>query len=83
MERAQLKAMAKSQIKGNVGMLFLISLVSALVSAVANVIPVVGSIAMTFVITPAFAIATIIIYLAGMIGIGVWYSKKSSDSSGD
>ena len=28
-------------------------------------------------------IATIILYLAGMISIGVWYSKKSSDSSGD
>lgn len=69
MERAQLKAMAKSQIKGNVGMLFLISLVSALVSAVANVIPVVGSVVMAFVITPAFAIATIIIYLNMTAGV--------------
>ena len=69
MERAQLKAMAKSQIKGNIGILFLISLVAALVSGIANVIPVVGSVAMTFVITPAFTIATIIIYLNMTAGV--------------
>jgi len=28
-------------------------------------------------------IATIILYLVGMIAIGVWYSKKSSNTSGD
>lgn len=69
MDRAQLKAMAKSQIKGNIGSLFLVSLVVAIVSGIANVIPVIGSLASVFVVTPAFTIATTIIYLKMADGI--------------
>jgi uncharacterized membrane protein len=69
MNRAQLKAMAKIQIKGNIGILFLVSLVAGLVGAFANVIPVIGSLASVIVITPAFTIATTIIYLNMAKGI--------------
>ena len=63
MERKELKSLAKQQIKGNVGILFLIMLIVAAVSGLANLIPVVGSLAVVFVVGPAFAIATIIVYL--------------------
>ncbi len=63
MDRVQLKTMAKAQIKGNIGVLFLILLVVALVTGVANVIPVVGSVAAVLVLTPAFSLAIVKIYL--------------------
>ena len=63
MNRAELKSLAKSQIKGNIGILFLITLVIALVSGLANVIPVVGAAAVAIVLTPAFTLALIKIYL--------------------
>ena len=55
--------MAKEQIKGNIGILFVITLIVALVSGLSNIVPVVGSLACVFVITPAFSIAIVIIYL--------------------
>lgn len=63
MERAELKSLAKEQIKGNIGSLFLITLIIAGVAALAGLIPVVGSLATVFVITPAFSIALVTIYL--------------------
>lgn len=63
MDRVALKDQAKQQIKGNIGVLFVITLIVAAVSGLANLIPVVGTVAMVFVITPAFSIATVIIYL--------------------
>lgn len=63
MERAQLKAMAKQQIQGNIGTFFVMTLIIAGVAAVANLIPVVGSIASVFIITPAFSIAMVAAYL--------------------
>ena len=63
MSRKELKAKAKEQIKGNIGILFVIMLIIGAVSAVANVIPVAGSIAAAIVLIPAFSIATVIIYL--------------------
>ena len=54
MNRKQLKAAAKAQIKGNIGKLFLITLVIALVSC----IPLVGTILM-----PAFTLSMAIIYI--------------------
>lgn len=63
MERAELKSLAKQQIKGNIGILFVIALIAVAVAGLANVIPVVGSVAMVFVITPAFVITLVIIYL--------------------
>ena len=62
MERAQLKAMAKEQIKGNIGVLFLISLISALVSYGANAVPVIGFVA-SLVIGPTLTLALVSIYL--------------------
>lgn len=63
MTRADLKAMAKEQIKGNIGTLFLINLIIVAISFVCSYIPYVGSIASTFVISPAFSIALMMIYL--------------------
>lgn len=61
MDRKQIKAAAKAQIKGNIGMLFLIALLIALVSS----IPVVG-----MILAPGFSISMIIIY------INLTYGKK-------
>lgn len=68
MSRQELKAMAKEQIKGNIGILFVITLIVALVAGLSNIVPVVGSLACVFVITPAFSIAIVIIYLKLVAG---------------
>lgn len=62
MNRATLKSMAKEQIKGNIGILFVISLVLYLVSFAMSLIPLVGSIA-ALLITPALTLGMINIYL--------------------
>lgn len=62
MNRAELKSLAKQQIKGNVGTLFLVALVVALITGALNLIPTVGSIA-SALIGPAFTLATVAIYL--------------------
>ncbi len=61
--RVQIKTMAKSQIKGNIGTLFLITLVIGALTAVANLIPGVGQLASSVVLIPAFTLATTKIYL--------------------
>ena len=67
MNRAELKMAAKQQIKGKIGILFVITLVIAVISGIANVvlglIPVVGSLAATVIVTPAFALSVVRIYL--------------------
>lgn len=63
MDRVEMKALAKEQIKGHIGVLFLITLIVAVVSAVVGLIPKVGSLALGLVVTPAFSIATVTIYL--------------------
>lgn len=67
MTRAQLKSAAKAQIKGNIGILFVITLIigviSALASFVLGLIPVVGSLAATIIVTPAFSLSIIRVYL--------------------
>lgn len=63
MNRAEIKAAAKTQIRGNIGILFLISLLISLISSGVNVIPVIGSVASAFVAIPAFALSTIYIYM--------------------
>lgn len=63
MERVQLKALAKQQIQGNIGTFFIMTLIVAAASAVVNLIPVAGTIAMVLVITPAFGIALVTVYL--------------------
>ena len=51
---------AKSQIKGKIGILFVISLIIAALSAAASMIPVVG----TIIVAPAFALSTTRVYLS-------------------
>ena len=66
MDRASLKAAAKSQIKDKIGILFVISLIIALISgaagAILSFIPG-GSLVATIIITPAFTISMIRVYL--------------------
>lgn len=60
LNRAQLKMAAKSQIKGKIGILFVISLIIAALSAAASVIPFVG----TIIVAPAFTLSMIRVYLS-------------------
>ena len=66
MNRAALKANAKSQIKGKIGILFLIALIIGLISGAAGfilgLIPG-GAILASIIITPAFALSTVRVYL--------------------
>ena len=66
MNRAELKAAAKSQIKGKIGILFLITLIIALISGIAgailSLIPF-GSLVASIIITPAFSLSLIRVYL--------------------
>ncbi len=67
MNRQQLKAAAKEQIRGKIGILFLITLIIAAISAVAggalSIIPVVGPVVSAIIVTPAFALSLIRVYL--------------------
>lgn len=67
MNRAELKMAAKQQIKGKIGILFVITLVIAVISGIASfvlgLIPVVGSLAASIIVTPAFALSVVRIYL--------------------
>ena len=67
MDRAALKSAAKQQIRGKIGVLFIITLIIAIISVGANLIlgliPVVGSIIASFIITPAFTLSITRVYL--------------------
>lgn len=67
MNRVELKTLAKAQIKGKIGILFLITLIIGLISGVAGfllaMIPVVGPIAASIIITPAFTLSVVRIYM--------------------
>lgn len=62
MNRAELKAAAKLQIKGNIGMLFLCSLIIFGIALACGFIPMVGSLA-SFLVTPSLSIGVCMIYL--------------------
>ena len=66
MNRAELKTAAKQQIKGNIGILFVITLIIGAISGVAglvlNMIPM-GGLVSTIIITPAFTLSVIRVYL--------------------
>lgn len=66
MNRAELKARAKEQIKGKIGILFVITLIIGLISGAATtvlaVIPA-GSLVASIIITPAFALSLVRVYL--------------------
>lgn len=62
MDRATLKSASKRQIKGNIGILFLISLLTGLITGALSAIPVVGSIA-SMLLSAALSLALINIYM--------------------
>ena len=72
MNRAELKAAAKQQISGKIGVLFLITLIIGLISGAAgallNLIPGGGIIA-SVIITPAFALSMVRVYLSLLGGV--------------
>lgn len=67
MNRAELKSKAKQQIKGKIGILFVITLIISVVSIVSylilSLIPYVGSLVSSIVIAPAFALSLMRVYL--------------------
>ena len=63
MNRAELKAAAKQQIQGKIGILFVINLIVGVISGAISAIPVVGSVVSAFVVAPAFTLALTCIYL--------------------
>lgn len=79
MDRAQLKAAAKSQIKGKIGILFVITLIIALISIVATAILSLipgGGLVVSIIITPAFTLSLIRVYLNIING----YHPDASDA---
>ena len=62
MSRVELKTAAKEQIKGKIGIIFVMFLIIFAISIACAFIPLVGGIA-TFIITPAFSLSFCIIYL--------------------
>ncbi len=66
MNRAELKAAAKAQIKGKIGILFVITLIIGAISSIAsfllNLIPMGGLVA-SIIITPAFSLSIVRVYL--------------------
>lgn len=67
MNRVELKSKAKQQIKGKIGILFVISLIISVISGIASLvlsfIPIVGSLASAMIVTPAFALSVYRVYL--------------------
>lgn len=73
MDRAKLKSMAKQQIKGKIGILFVIALIVAVLSGLASLvlsaIPIVGPVAAAVIVTPAFALSLVRVYLNLTMGV--------------
>ena len=67
MNRAELKAAAKSQIKGKIGILFVISLIYVLITSGLSFIPGIGSLA-SVIVAPAFALSLVKVYLKVIAG---------------
>lgn len=67
MDRVALKKLSKEQIKGKIGILFVITLIIAVLSSLASLvlglIPFIGSLAATIIVTPAFALSMMKVYL--------------------
>lgn len=66
MNRAELKSRAKEQIKGKIGVLFVITLIIALISGAAGAVLIfipMGSLVGSIIITPAFALSLVRVYL--------------------
>lgn len=75
MNRVELKQMAKQQIKGKIGTLFVITLVMALLSgigsALLSLIPVVGTIAASVFISAPLALGMVMVYLKVSAGMDI------------
>lgn len=63
MTRAELKAMAKEQIKGNIGKLFVCFLIIFAIGFVCGLIPMIGSMAASIILTPVFGLSLCMMYL--------------------
>ena len=74
MTRAELKTAAKEQIKGKIGIIFVMLLIIVAISVACTFIPLVGGIG-SFIITPAFGLSFCIVYLK--------LTKKEEISVGD
>lgn len=68
MSRVELKSAAKEQIKGQIGTLFVIMLIVAVISGAINLIPGVGSVA-SFVLSAAFSLSFALIFLGLANGV--------------
>lgn len=71
MDRKQLKETAKARIKGNIGIMLLITLLIGVISSVVTAVPVVGTIVYALIIGPAFSLAIVQIYLGIWAGVPV------------
>ncbi len=69
MDRAALKSLAKEHIRGNIGILFGISILTAIIGGLVAAVPVVGTVASTFIVGPALNIALVHIYLNQAKGV--------------
>lgn len=67
MNRAELKAAAKSQIKGKIGILFVITLIYFLITYGISFIPTIGSLA-TIIVAPALTLSITRVYLNVIAG---------------
>ena len=79
MSRIELKEVAKAQIKGNIGILFVMALIVFAIVFVCEWIPMIGGIA-TLIITPAFSLSLCAVYLKltkndETIGVGDIFGK--------
>ncbi len=63
MDRIELKSLAKQQIKGKIGILFVVSLIVFGITLIASYIPIIGGIVNSIFITPALTLSTVLIYL--------------------
>lgn len=74
MNRAELKAKAKEQIKGKIGILLVISLIiaaiGALVAWIVGLIPYVGKVIAPLVVGPAFSLSLVRVMLGITAGVG-------------
>lgn len=62
-EGENIKLIAKEQIRGKIGKLFLVAFIPLLISFILCLIPIAGALINLFVLSPAFAMATAMIYL--------------------
>jgi len=79
MNRAELKSLAKEQIQGRIGILFLIMLIVGLITGAAVAVPVVGSVACAVVLTPVFTLALVKIFLGMTYGEAPEIAKLFAD----